>query len=60
MRKIDIENSSDYYKECLNSALHCMAEMSKAFEKSQESFRERINELEVKLKKVGEKGENET
>lgn len=52
MRKIDIQNSRDYYKECLDSALRCMTEMSQAFERQEESLQTRIKELETKLKGV--------
>ena len=46
MRKIDIERSRDYYKECLKNALVLLERMAKAFEKMEIGYRERIKELE--------------
>ena len=49
MRKIDIERSRDSYKECLKSALYCMAEMAKCYERRDHAQIKRIKELEEKL-----------
>ncbi len=35
MRKIDIENSRDYYRKTLQTALNTMALMAKSFERTE-------------------------
>jgi hypothetical protein len=52
MRKIDLERSRDSYKETLNAALHCLTEMTAAFERRDKSQIARINELEAKIKEL--------
>ena len=49
MRKIDIEVSRDYYKQCLHSSLRLLAIMAQRFEETEHHYRKRIKELEDKI-----------
>lgn len=46
MRKVDIENSRDFYKKTLKTALQCMTNMARVFEEAEEHYQKRIKDLE--------------
>lgn len=55
MRKIDIERSRDYWKECLKAALRLNTIMTQRYCEWHDSLEKRNRELEAEIKKLKEK-----